>query len=181
MVAYVGARPEAPAHNLQSAIISTNVFHAFPLRVACLHLGLDPFAMGYGGRLFFGFLRTLNKQVQARTNVISGSDMFIQYELKRFGIDTNTDRFPVDINGEFKPMSIMLFIQERKSAELGAAGTVSNQVTVPTGVFPTDNDILFGRGMTYQYHPGEFGIVCAFLFDNRGAVLLPLHPLFRKC
>ena len=131
MVAYVGARPEAPAHNLQSAIISTNVFHAFPLRVACLHLGLDPFAMGYGGRLFFGFLRTLHKQVQARTNVISGSDMFIQYELRRFGIDTNTDRFPVDINGEFKPKSIMLFIQERKTVDLGAADTASDQVTVP--------------------------------------------------
>ena len=125
------------------------------MRIACLHLALDPSAAGYDKRLLFGFLRTLNKHVQARTNVIRGSDMFIQYELRRFGVDTTTDRFPVDINGEYKPQSVNLFVQERRAIEQALASNVSAQARVSHGVFPTNNDILFGRGMTHQYHPGE--------------------------
>eukprot|EP00539_Tryblionella_compressa_P001230 CAMPEP_0178738574 /NCGR_PEP_ID=MMETSP0744-20121128/3589_1 /TAXON_ID=913974 /ORGANISM="Nitzschia punctata, Strain CCMP561" /LENGTH=548 /DNA_ID=CAMNT_0020391209 /DNA_START=36 /DNA_END=1682 /DNA_ORIENTATION=- len=153
-------------------------FETLPIKCCAYHVALDSRAQN---SISFQVIKVAQRASNVRTTFHFGRHMEVQYELRRFGIDTNALAFPVSLNGELTLKHHNQWIQERKREELpttleasaSRCGTKSNgiafnytpQTTKPQAsaakmllvdaVVPTDNDVMFGRGFTAQHHPGN--------------------------
>jgi hypothetical protein len=165
-ILYSGGKnpPESSKIGLQEVMQSLSLLLTLPCKVASIHLCMGPFGGG-GRKMIFSLLTGFSSFTHSRSNVLSGSDLFLHYELRRFGIDASSARFPVTQDGDFKPQSVQLWLEERRQIEARAVSaslsspqvldTLSTPTVSTVTVYPTDSDVLFGRGMTYQYHPGN--------------------------
>lgn len=103
-----------------------------------------------------------SKALNTRTTFHFGNQMEIQYELRRFGINTDPMTFPVSLNGDINPdvhQRYLEFLRNKetprvnlKEATFGPEAVESQKLV---GIIPTEKDVLFGRGFSTQHHPGN--------------------------
>ncbi|KAG7372628.1 hypothetical protein IV203_018771 [Nitzschia inconspicua] len=81
-------------------------------------------------------------QRRSRYNFIIGSHMEVQYELRRFGIFTFDDRFPVNLGGELSLKRHHEWIKSRMLMEESKSPDLE-----PKGLLGTDNNVDLGLGL----------------------------------
>mmetsp|Transcript_31817 Transcript_31817/g.77244 ORF Transcript_31817/g.77244 Transcript_31817/m.77244 type:complete len:627 (+) Transcript_31817:230-2110(+) len=139
------------AHDLDPAFVhlikeGSSIWQWLPLHFAACHQCINAF-----------FLRTLSKLLmldsgrtrRIRTRSHHGSHNEVQYSLMSFGLPV--DIFPLTYDGAVKVTQQAKWITRRKIRDREI-----QQNRAFCGVeLPSRDDILFGRGRKYQFHPGN--------------------------
>ncbi|CAJ1937922.1 unnamed protein product [Cylindrotheca closterium] len=151
-----GEKAEMPGITFLLALMGA--IASFPMRYSALHVCLKP--KGSSLALSNSFLHyTLNltsTHTRTRTRIHYGTDMELQYTLRRHGIPTE-NTFPVEIDGKIRKNILNAWFQKHE-AEIRLNQWIENQ--------PKPQDVLLGKGYRVQNHPGN-ALFRNFLLSHR--------------
>jgi hypothetical protein len=161
IVQYSTRRPDPKLTSTDINVIKAQhkQFCVTPVKLCAWHIVLESRQQN---SIAFQVIKILSsKALNVRTTFHIGNQVEVQYELRRFGINTDPMTFPVSLNGD-----IDLDIHRRYLDYLGSKkgsktrnteGLPSSLAASPVmvGIMPTEKDILFGRGFNTQHHPGN--------------------------
>jgi len=125
---------------------------AFPLRFVCMHCGFtNSPLMKVVKVLIVSILKNNNRP---RFNLITGTKLELGYKIMSFGI--HSEMIPLTDNSTIRTRSHIQWLEARESIESYSYGsfqsTTGDRVTVEC---PGINDVLFHRGKSCKYHPGN--------------------------
>lgn len=136
-------------HGRQKAI---EVQMAFPLRLVCMHFGYASSPLLKLARIFL--VAIMEHQSRVRFNSITGTKTEINYKIMGYGI--HPVMLPVANNETIKIRNHVQWLEARKCIERNPYGTLKTTSTGGAIVeCPGVNDVLFNRGKSCQYHPGN--------------------------
>lgn len=125
---------------------------SLPLRIVCFHFGSTSSPLLRFARMML--VAVMLKQTRVRFNIITGTKTELNYKIMTFGI--HPAMLPVTDNGIIKTRNHIQWLEARECIERDAYGSVNT--TVSGGAIvecPGINDVLFNRGKSCQYHPGN--------------------------
>ena len=176
MVVQYSTGMQDPKPNFNAIVRQNKLFETLPVKICAYHIVLDSRKQN---SLAFQVIKISSRAANVRTIFHFGHHTEVQYDLRRFGI--NTDNFPISLNGDINLKRHHQYLNELRMEELSQddteignkravspvisgsnARSYSAQASTETGIEPTPNDVIFGRGFNAQYHPGMW-LVCETL------------------
>ncbi|CAJ1937920.1 unnamed protein product [Cylindrotheca closterium] len=140
---------------------------SFPMRYSALHICLKPKngSLALSNTLLHYTLNLTSVHTRTRTRIHYGTDMELQYTLRRHGVPTES--CPVDIDGNVRGNILNDWFQKHEAEIRRLNQRMANQMQPirPQDVRP--QDVLLGRGYRVQNHPGNFWFR-NFLLAHRG-------------
>mmetsp|Transcript_3694 Transcript_3694/g.9666 ORF Transcript_3694/g.9666 Transcript_3694/m.9666 type:complete len:520 (+) Transcript_3694:162-1721(+) len=131
--------------------VVVDVQAAFSLRIVCVHFGYERSRLLSLARRFV--VRFF--QHKTRLNIITGSNTELNYKIMGFGI--HPSMLPIAINGTVKNKNHLQWLEARERIEQEPYGSFHQQRSRRGAVVecPSIHDVLFHRGKSCQYHPGN--------------------------
>ena len=112
---YSSANMKEPSTDVNLIWREITQFEYLPIKCCAYHVALDSRAQN---SISFTVIKAASISSNVRTAFHFGRDIELQYDLRRFGINTNSSTFPVTLNGEIKHEIHEDFVKERKQKEL---------------------------------------------------------------
>jgi hypothetical protein len=124
----------------------SSLWHWLPLRLCAVHQCINDFLLRTMAKLL---VLDMGQTRRMRTRSHHGSHSEVQYSLMSFGIPV--DIFPLTYDGGVKVAQQAKWIARRKIKDRH----IQQHGTFEGVELPGRDDILFGRGRKYQFHPGN--------------------------
>eukprot|EP00531_Pseudo-nitzschia_arenysensis_P001892 CAMPEP_0116146866 /NCGR_PEP_ID=MMETSP0329-20121206/17413_1 /TAXON_ID=697910 /ORGANISM="Pseudo-nitzschia arenysensis, Strain B593" /LENGTH=520 /DNA_ID=CAMNT_0003642683 /DNA_START=86 /DNA_END=1648 /DNA_ORIENTATION=- len=122
-----------------------------PLRVVCIHFGNASSPLLRLARMLL--VTMMHEHSRLRFNIITGTKIELNYKIMGFGIQP--EMIPVTDNGTIKTRNHVQWLETRKLIEKNPYGSLAETSGVAVVGCPGINDVLFHRGKSCQYHPGN--------------------------
>jgi len=125
---------------------------AIPLRVVSIQFGYESSKLLKFARILL--VAIMQKGNRVRFNIIDGTQTEINYKIMSYGI--HPAMLPITDNGIIKTRNHVKWLETRECMEREPYGSL--KATASGGAIvdcPGVNDVLFNRGKSCQYHPGN--------------------------